>query len=130
MKLFLHKKSKKTNDIEFNVNNIDIGVFQSKIYSKRIIVLYNDKVIGKLHFVLNTKKRVNVFNFHVNSEYRNKGIGRKMIQFLKTINNGKYDIDLEVKKDNDIAMKLYKSEGFEIARDCGYYYEMTCKKRE
>ena len=130
MKWFFHKSDKKTEDMDFNIKNVDIGLFRIPNRTNRVIALHGDKVIGVLYVVFNLKEKYNVFDFNVDVKYRNKGVGRRMIQFLKTICDKNYDIDLEVKKDNNIAMKLYKSEGFEITRDCGYYYEMTCKKRE
>ena len=56
----------------------------------------------------------------IDSFHRNCGNGKKLMEYM--INHVDKDITLEVKNDNDPAIKLYKKNGFkEVATRKGYY---------
>ena len=63
-------------------------------------------------------------NFLVNLEYRNQGIGNKLMSYLvwKAIDNHVINITLEVRKSNEIARNLYKKFGFREVALRKFYY--------
>ena len=68
------------------------------------------------------------FAISLYKEYRNKGIGTKlMMEMLNLLKNNNYkQTSLAVQKDN-YAYKLYKSLGFEIVDENDEEYLMLCK---
>ena len=89
-------------------------------FSHYLIYLDNDKILGYLNYYL-IYDRVEIANFYVLEEYRNNGIGSKLLDCL--INNIDYsNITLEVNETNDIAVNLYLKKGFKkVAKRDGYY---------
>jgi len=76
----------------------------------------------------NTDNRTPEFAISLYKEFRNKGIGTKlmlnMLQLLK--DKGYIQTSLAVQKDN-YAVKMYKSVGFEIVEELTEEYLMICK---
>ena len=68
----------------------------------------NDEVIGYLVYSL-IYDRIEVDNFFVKENYRNKGIGTKIMSYLIciAINNHVVNITLEVRKSNEIVLKQH-----------------------
>ena len=69
-------------------------------------------------------EKMEVVDIFVNEKYRNKKVGSKFLEFI--INLAKkemcYNITLEVKVDNEIAINLYKKYEFkEVSKRKGYY---------
>lgn len=59
------------------------------------------------------KQCIWIEDLYIKQEYRGKGIGKQFFEYIQD----KYKnviFRLEVEEDNDIAVKLYKSQGFEI----------------
>jgi ribosomal protein S18 acetylase RimI-like enzyme len=92
----------------------------------------NSQFLG--HFcLLFTGGYVSLWNFHIEPHLRGQGIGRKVLEFiisqLKEQNREK--LCLYVKKDNDKAIKLYESFGFQIIEDCedsaSFYMELILR---
>jgi ribosomal protein S18 acetylase RimI-like enzyme len=72
---------------------------------------YNDR---NLDISLQNKKCINIFNVYIEEDYRNKGFGKFILE--KVIKNLKDKCDiitLQVLSNNEYAIKLYKSLGFE-----------------
>lgn len=57
-----------------------------------------------------------VDELYIEPEFRSKGLGREFFKFIETKKDYGY-IRLEYEKENERAVKLYKSLGF---KDCGY----------
>ena len=80
-----------------------------------------EKLIGVLHFW--KKKGISeIRHLAVSKDYRNKGIGISLIEFVFKIPNMK-NITLEVCVDNYAAICLYKKMGFTIATIRKKYYK-------
>lgn len=62
----------------------------------------------------NTSNLLNIHDFFVDYNYRGKGVGKKLLQYVKSesIKSGFKSISLEVREDNLIARQLYSHEGF------------------
>jgi len=99
------------------VNNIE-----EIINNKEIIGYYdNDSLVGFLMFNINYEV-LDLLYLVVDSLYRNKGIGSKLVEYLLNIKD--YErILLEVRCDNINAIKLYKKFNFKIINIRKNYYE-------
>lgn len=71
---------------------------------------YKNKIIGEAACI-ESHNQIMIFSLQVLPPYRNKGYGKKIIEFIKKTFNYK-PITLCVSEDNLIAIKLYKSCGF------------------
>lgn len=92
-------------------------------YAKSIEFYENDQVLGYLNYSL-IYDRIEIDNFQVIEEKRNKGIGKKLMTYLiyNAIDNHVVNITLEVRTSNEIARNLYKKFGFrEVALRKLYY---------
>lgn len=83
----------------------------------------DNEVIGYLKYQL-IYDRMEVDDFFVHSQYRNQGIGKKLMSYLVVIaiNNRVVNITLEVRKSNDVARELYKKFGFREVALRRFYY--------
>ena len=70
------------------------------------VVMITDKGDGSVNFSC----------FSVDEKFRNQGIGRKILRFVKDKFQGK-KIILETNKNNQSAYHLYLSEGFKVTKD-------------
>lgn len=95
----------------------------SNPFLRRIEYLSNDLVIGYLDYSL-IYDRIEIDNFLVMDEYRNQGIGTKLLAYLISLSIGYQvvNITLEVRVSNDIARNLYKKFGFREVAIRKYYY--------
>jgi len=80
------------------------------------VVCIEDKIIGYMTCWINKKqewdkhKTVEIGNLYIQEEYRNKGIGTKLIEKAKNIckqNNIKF-LEVKVLYDNELAKKFYE----------------------
>lgn len=83
----------------------------------------NDKVIGYLKYLIMYDK-MEIENIFVEEEYRNNGIGTKLMSYLvyKAIEYKCINITLEVRKSNLVAINLYKKFGFREVALRKFYY--------
>lgn len=83
----------------------------------------DNKVVGYLKYQL-IYDRIEIDDLLVDLEYRNKGIGKKLMSYLVVIaiNNRVINITLEVRKSNDVARNLYKNFGFREVALRHFYY--------
>ncbi len=98
---------KKRDRIEFEVDN--------KIRTMYAYIL-NDKYVAGISLSPMDNKTIYLSYLAVNEEYRNQGIGTKMIRFACQIskNEGYSYVVLKVDNDNSEAEKLYKKLGFSV----------------
>ncbi len=100
--------------------NIDINKdILNNPFSKYIVYIDNNKILGYLNYCL-IYDRIEISNFFVLTQYRNKGIGSILLDYI--INMDYVNITLEVNENNIPAINLYKKKGFKIkAKRIGYY---------
>lgn len=109
----------KQNAIYFNESleeqeRIDIDVERNRGF--HIYLAYvEDKIIGKVHLHL-SKDEGGIFGLGILPEHRSKGFGRELLQrsVQELIALGASNIFLQVDDENDAALSLYTSSGFEI----------------
>lgn len=91
---------------------------------RKYLAYYNDEnIVGYLTFDL-IYDRIEIVNFYVKEEFRNKGIGLLLLDYLISLgrNNSVLNITLEVSSLNDAALHLYRKVGFcDVAIRHGYY---------
>ena len=92
-------------------------------YARKISYFIDDKQVGYLDYSL-IYDRIEIDNFFVDEDYRNQGIGRKLLSYLIVIgiNNHVINITLEVRNSNEIARNLYKKFGFREVALRKFYY--------
>ena len=99
----VYSKYKHGGGNEFIKNNLGFVAYDSD---------KNDKLVGHV-FVNNSKDKGFIFNLEVMKEYRNRGIGTKLLD-LAVKKLGGYD--LTVKKNNETAISIYEKYGFKLVR--------------
>ena len=101
----------------------EIDTIKTNPFSRKIEYIENDRSIGYLEYSL-IYDRMEIDNFFVSEEYRNQGIGTKLLAHLVSlaINYQVINITLEVRVSNQIAKNLYKKFGFREVALRKYYY--------
>ena len=92
-------------------------------FSRYVEYQIDGNTIGKMKYSL-IYDRMELDDIYVIEEYRNKGIGNKLMSYLvsKAIEYRVVNITLEVRLSNEIARDLYKKYGFrEVALRKNYY---------
>ena len=101
-----------------NKNEI-LNEFESNPFAKFLLLKEDNEIIGYIYYS-DIYDRLEINRFEINNQYRNKGKGKHLLQYL--IDKEKKNITLEVKKDNYSAIKVYESKDFKhIAVRKGYY---------
>lgn len=102
----------KNNDVEKTINSP---------FSKEVIYIEKGLIIGYLSYsIIYEKAEIN--NIYIVNDYRGQGFASKLLNYL--IEECKFceNITLEVRKDNEQALNLYKKFGFkEVALREKYY---------
>lgn len=110
---------------EFFYNNIkDFEVTFLNIenyFVRNFVYLYDNKPVALISYSI-IYDRIEIDYLWVMPDYRNKGIGISLIEFIFKIPNMK-NITLEVCVDNYAAIRLYKKMGFTIATIRKKYYK-------
>ncbi len=88
-------------------------------------IIYKDVIIGSI-LISKIKRGLLIEEIYIEDNYRNKGIGSYLLNDI--ILSNKKDIYLWVYKDNKLAVKLYKSLGFNILQKTKTRYYMVCNK--
>ena len=93
-------------------------------FSKEVIYIEEGLIIGYLSYsIMYEKAEINEI-FVLNS-FRNQGIGSKLLEYLLKKCQFCENITLEVRKNNDSAIALYKKYGFkEVALRKNYYQDI------
>lgn len=102
---------------------IEVDITSTNPFSRRVEYIIDNKTIGYLEYSL-IYDRIEIDNIKVEEEYRNQGIGTKLMAYLVSmaINLRVINITLEVRVSNEIAIKLYKNFGFREVALRKYYY--------
>ena len=92
-------------------------------FARYLEYIVDDKKIGYLKYSL-IYDRMEIDDFFVEEEYRNQGIGNKLMSYLivKAIEARVVNITLEVRLSNEIARNLYKKYGFREVALRHFYY--------
>ena len=93
----------------------------SNPFTKYIVYIEDDKALGYIEYndIYDT---IDIVNVYVKEEYRNKKIGDSLLKYLIKNNTNKKNITLEVNSKNEIAIRLYKNNGFkQVAIRKDYY---------
>lgn len=121
--LDLIKKIENTFPHFFSNNKIS-NDFKQNIFSKYFIYLEKSNIIGFVNYY-DLYDRFEISYIEVKSEYRNKKIGSKMIEYLIYIGKNKNitNITLEVNVENINAIKLYEKYDFKKVAIRERYYD-------
>ena len=115
------------NNLGIQVNNNFTNVFNLEdILKSDIDKIYgyydNNKLVGFIH-ISKLYEVMDIINIVVDKEYRNKGIGTKLLNYIvdnyKDINS----IMLEVNENNNNAIDFYKKNDFKIINTRKNYYK-------
>ena len=101
----------------------EVELTKSNPFARKIEYIIDDKVIGYLDYSL-IYDRMEIDNFSVMEDYRNQGIGTKLMAHLISIaiEYRVVNITLEVRLSNEIAINLYKKFGFREVALRKFYY--------
>lgn len=102
---------------------IEVDITSTNPFSRRVEYIIDNKTIGYLEYSL-IYDRIEIDNIKVEEEYRNQGIGTKLMTYLvgMAIDLRVINITLEVRVSNEIARNLYKKFGFREVALRKYYY--------
>jgi len=92
-------------------------------FARYVEYIIDNKIVGKMKYSI-IYDRMELDNIEVLEEYRNKGIGNKLMGYLISIaiNEKVVNITLEVRTSNEVARNMYKKFGFrEVALRKLYY---------
>jgi len=108
---------KEINPNDFSWDNYKISITPFT----KILVYETDKIVAFLDYSVMYEK-IEINYIYVLEEYRNKKIAYKLLKYI--LDNYKFDnITLEVRIDNEYAIKLYRSLGFKIINKREKYYQ-------
>ena len=101
----------------------EVDTLYTNPFARKIEYIIDDKSVGYLEYSL-IYDRMEIDNFYVMDEYRNQGIGTKLMAHLISlaINYRVINITLEVRISNQIAINLYKKFGFREVALRKFYY--------
>ena len=88
----------------------------------KLLIIEEDSIIGYLYYS-DIYERIEINQIEVDSSYRNKGYGSKLMKYL--IDNTDKSITLEVRIDNNPAIALYKKFNFKEVSIRKNYYNGT-----
>lgn len=99
-------------------DNFDIGNISD--FEKVLVYSQNSTIVAFLQYrkIIDT---IDIINIAVLDNFRNNGIGSKLISELSKFNDV-ISIMLEVRKSNNVAIEFYKHNGFMIIREIKDYY--------
>lgn len=98
-----------------------ISIIDSDPFSKAIIYLEDNKIVGFLNYSV-IYERAEINYIFVIESYRGKKIASKMLDFMIQSCKICDNITLEVRESNNVAISLYKKFGFkEVAIRDNYY---------
>ena len=103
-----------------------INDFQNNPYTKYMVYLIDKKIVGFINYH-DIYDRVEIINFNVLEFFQNRHIGSSLLLNLITISKEKLkkNITLEVRKDNEKAIYLYKKFGVrEVSIRKNYYNDV------
>lgn len=105
------------------INNKIVDDFNNNSFTNYIVYVLDNEIIGFINYQLAYGK-CEIINFNVIDNYQHQGYGSQLLSFLiKELKKCKAEnITLEVKCNNENAIKLYEKYGFiRRATRKGYY---------
>lgn len=108
--------------INSNFNNLyNLEDIINSTYDDVFGYYVNNELVGFIH-INKMYENIDIVNVVVSKEFRNKGIGSKLIEYVFNVYDDVSSVMLEVNENNVIAYNLYKKLGFnEINRRLNYY---------
>lgn len=102
---------------------VEVDITSVNPFSRRVEYVIDNTSVGYLEYSL-IYDRIEIDNIKVEEEYRNQGIGTKLMAYLVSmaIDLRVVNITLEVRVSNEIARNLYKKFGFREVALRKYYY--------
>lgn len=102
---------------------VEVDITSTNPFSRRVEYMIDERSVGYLEYSL-IYDRMEIDNINVLEEYRNQGIGTKLMAYLVSlaIDLRVVNITLEVRISNKIARNLYKKFGFREVALRKYYY--------
>ena len=88
----------------------------------KYIAYFDEEILGYIEYN-DIYETIDIVNIFIKEDKREKGIGEKLLTFLIKENKDKKNITLEVSKENEPALNLYKKVGFEIVGIRKEYYK-------
>ncbi len=110
-------------------SNVDINSFAEKLSENAFFILCKSEkeVVGYIAFYENCETKIAYIpSICVRKTYRSKGVASQMLKFL--VSQSPKDINyiaLEVRKNNNSAIRFYKRHGFVAKEDRGIKIFMT-----
>lgn len=92
-------------------------IFYDYINKLFFVAEENEKIVG---YVIADVDRNLIVSIAVHPEYRNKGYGKKLMDYVLKLMKGK--IFLQVRKSNKIAISFYQKIGFKKIKEIKKYY--------
>ena len=101
----------------------EVDITSTNPFQRRVEYFIDEDSVAYLEYSL-IYDRMEIDNIHVNEEYRNQGIGTKLMAHLVSlaIEYRVENITLEVRVSNEVARNLYKKFGFREVALRKYYY--------
>lgn len=88
---------------------------------KLIILEHEEKIIGS-SWITNDNRRLYLHHFGILPQWQGKGLSKLLLDAsLKFARSKKLQLKLEVHRDNNIAIQLYKNQGFRYLGDYDVY---------
>ena len=108
-----------TNNIDKIFNEIFHKELKLNTYSKIIAYKENNDIVGFCVYDL-IYERIEIEYIGVSEAFRGRNIGYKLLKYI--IDTYNLEISLEVNKNNEIAINLYKKLGFKVVTERKSYY--------
>lgn len=99
----------------------DVNNYINDLYHNILVFKVDDKIVAFI-IIENTIDEVLIMELYVAKEYRNKGIAKKLIEYIILNNDNKNRIILEVKDNNVNALNLYNKFEFKKIGIRNHYY--------
>ncbi len=120
------KDIKRFNELGMLVNHNFSNLFDlSKILESKIECVYgyyiDELLVGFIH-ISKLYETIDIINIVVDEDYRKRGIGSKLINYIVNLDSGVTNIMLEVNEHNKNAIRMYlKNSFYEVSRRIKYY---------
>ncbi len=92
-------------------------IFYSYLNKLFFVVEENGKIVG---YIIGDRERNLIVSIAVHPDYRRKGYGRKLMEYLLKHMHG--EVILQVRKSNKGAIEFYKKLGFKVKKEIRNYY--------
>lgn len=114
-------------EVESFSNPYDVAILQQlfDIGAGFLVAIEDDDIVGYIIFWVKEEGLGHIIALAVDPKYRGQHIATRLLMMATRIfkNCDIFNITLEVKAHNDVAVKFYEKFGFEIDRKVPGYYE-------